>query len=290
VELDSIDAKPNPIEDDTIRIYACATMWHEDRNEMLQMLKAVMRLDYDQAIQRIAKENFGDSSKYFELEVNIFFDDAYEQGDTDADDDRAVNRFVEQFIEVIKESATQVTGKNNVIEPPVIVPTPYGGKLIWKMPTGENRLIAHIKDKNLIRHRKRWSQCMYMYYLLGYRLDARKDLDKTRRNKIANNTFVLALDGDINFQPSAVHMVVDLMKKNHKLGAACGRIHPIGSGPVVWYQKFEYAVGHWLQKATEHVFGCVLCSPGCFSLFRARAIMGRLLVVCLGHLPADENG
>uniref|UniRef100_K1QLT9 chitin synthase n=1 Tax=Magallana gigas TaxID=29159 RepID=K1QLT9_MAGGI len=44
-------------------------------------------------------------------------------------------------------------------------------------------------------------------------------------------------------------------------------------GPVVWYQKFEYAVSHWLQKATEHVYGCVLCSPGCFSLFRASALM-----------------
>ncbi|EEC02968.1 chitin synthase, putative, partial [Ixodes scapularis] len=44
-------------------------------------------------------------------------------------------------------------------------------------------------------------------------------------------------------------------------------------GAMVWYQKFEYAVGHWLQKATEHVLGCVLCSPGCFSLFRGEAIM-----------------
>ena len=42
---------------------------------------------------------------------------------------------------------------------------------------------------------------------------------------------------------------------------------------MVWYQKFEYAVSHWLQKATEHVFGCVLCSPGCFSLFRASALL-----------------
>ena len=42
---------------------------------------------------------------------------------------------------------------------------------------------------------------------------------------------------------------------------------------MVWYQKFEYAIGHWLQKATEHVIGCVLCSPGCFSLFRAKALM-----------------
>ena len=42
---------------------------------------------------------------------------------------------------------------------------------------------------------------------------------------------------------------------------------------MVWYQKFEYAIGHWLQKATEHIMGCVLCSPGCFSLFRASALM-----------------
>ena len=26
-----------------------------------------------------------------------------------------------------------------------------------------------------------------------------------------------------------------------------------------WYQMFEYAIGHWLQKATEHMMGCVLC-------------------------------
>lgn len=42
---------------------------------------------------------------------------------------------------------------------------------------------------------------------------------------------------------------------------------------MVWYQMFEYAIGHWLQKATEHMIGCVLCSPGCFSLFRGKALM-----------------
>ena len=29
------------------------------------------------------------------------------------------------------------------------------------------------------------------------------------------------------------------------------------------YQKFEYAIGHWLQKATEHMLGCVLCRLDC---------------------------
>ena len=42
---------------------------------------------------------------------------------------------------------------------------------------------------------------------------------------------------------------------------------------MVWYQKFEYAVSYWLQKATEHTIGCVLCSLECFSLFRGSSVM-----------------
>lgn len=88
---------------------------------------------------------------------------------------------------------------------------------------------------------------MYLYYLLGYRLML-KVTDQARKEIIAENTFILTLDGDVDFTPQCVHLLVDLMKKNRKLGAACGRIHPRGSGMMIWYQKFEYAVGHWLQK------------------------------------------
>ena len=111
-----------------------------------------------------------------------------------------------------------------------------------------------------------------MYYLLGHRL-MELPIDASRKQVISENTYILTLDGDIDFRPPAVQLLVDLMKKNRQLGAACGRIHPVGSGPMAWYQKFEYAIGHWLQKATEHMIGCVLCSPGCFSLFRAKALM-----------------
>jgi len=51
-----------------------------------------------------------------------------------------------------------------------------------------------------------------------------------RKEMVAENTFLLTLDGDIDFLPSAVQLLVDLMKKNRNLGAACGRIHPVGSG------------------------------------------------------------
>lgn len=65
---------------------------------------------------------------------------------------------------------------------------------------------------------------------------------------------MLVLDGDVEFRPDAVKLMIDKMREEKRIGAVCGRVHPIGSGPVVWYQIFEYAVGHWLQKVTENIF------------------------------------
>lgn len=76
MDEDGIDPKPNPEEDDTIKIFACATMWHEDKNEMLQMLKAVMRLDKDQWARRMARENDPDEeTSYYEIECKYRFAD-----------------------------------------------------------------------------------------------------------------------------------------------------------------------------------------------------------------------
>lgn len=45
-----------------------------------------------------------------------------------------------------------------------------------------------------------------------------------------HNTYLLALDGDTDFQPSAVMLLIDRLKMYPRVGAACGRIHPTGSG------------------------------------------------------------
>lgn len=60
------------------------------------------------------------------------------------------------------------------LKPPRKCKTPYGGRLSYILP-GKNKLTIHLKDKNKIRHRKRWSQVMYLYYLLGYRLMMKVD-------------------------------------------------------------------------------------------------------------------
>ena len=103
---------------------------------------------------------------------------------------------------------------------------------------------------------------MYMYYLLGYKI-MELPISDERKEARAENTYLLALDGDVDFQPEAVirrvillqHIfyfckatnqfltrLVDMMKKNKGVGAACGRIHPTGSGYMPMYQTFEYAV------------------------------------------------
>lgn len=78
---------------------------------------------------------------------------------------------------------------------------------------------------------------MYMYYFLGHQLVANPDWSDHEKTVAARNTFLLALDGDVDFQPDAVLLLVDMMKKNEDVGAACGRIHPIGSGTYIFPYK-----------------------------------------------------
>ncbi|XP_066142426.1 chitin synthase chs-2-like [Euwallacea fornicatus] len=262
----------NVDEDKITRVCACATMWHETPEEMIEFFKSIFRMDEDQAAHRIVKQYLQyPVEDYYEWETHIFFDDAFLRK-TQEDNDPVLNSYVHDLISVLEPAASEVHKTTVRIRPPTIYPTPYGGRLMWILP-GKTKLICHLKDKAKIRAKKRWSQVMYMYYLLGHKIVDNDEFDKIRVENRSKNTFLLALDGDIDFQPDAVHLLIQYMKKKDNVGAACGRIHPVGSGAMAWYQVFEYAVGHWMQKATEHVIGCVLCSPGCFSLFRASALM-----------------
>ncbi|XP_074470442.1 chitin synthase-like [Sebastes fasciatus] len=227
-----------------VKMFLCATMWHETYDEMMKTIISIFRLDKYRPQKETSDVN---------MEAHIYFDDAFR--DVPGSRGRHVNEYAEMLVEIVKEVYSifvnykeGIFTKRQQVPDQKIVTTPYGGRLVVIMPCG-NSMVVHFKDKTLIRHKKRWSQ------------------------KEKHNTYILALDGDTDFQPAAVMLLIDRLKLYPLVGAACGRVHPTGSGPIVWYQKFEYAVGHWLHKTAEHVFGCVLCSPGCFSLFRASALM-----------------
>ncbi|KAL7669316.1 hypothetical protein ACOME3_009978 [Neoechinorhynchus agilis] len=257
-------------------VYICATMWHETMDEMKLLLKSLSRLE-----RTYNKEG------PFDYEVHLFFDDAfvYKDGTNDpfeakgiaTEGKRVLNEFVLQFLMLV-DSFNANTGVS--IGEPTKVPTPYGGRLEWSFHLSNRKMIAHLKDKELCRNKKRWSQVMYMFYLLRYMCifdSDRKESEWVEEDEVStksklNKTYILAIDGDVDFQPESVEILVERMNKNHALGAACGQILPTGGGPLLWLQRFEYAIGHWLQKAAEHKLGCVLCSPGCFSLFRGSAL------------------
>ncbi|KAJ8398896.1 hypothetical protein AAFF_G00418040 [Aldrovandia affinis] len=264
---------------DAVIVYLCATMWHETYDEMVKIIISMFRMDKYRPMTG--------SRNDVSFESHIYFDDAFNE--VEDRKERRVNEYAETLVEVIKEVYTIFNEEDTCIFKEAkpfphqkILQTPYGGRLKYTLPYG-NVLMVHYKDKQLIRHKKRWSQIMYLYYILGWKLNRKYfkkfddgengDLLKQELKKEKENTYILALDGDTDFQPAAVMLLVDRLKLYPEVGAACGRIHPTGTGPMVWYQKFEYAVGHWLQKTAEHVFGCVLCSPGCFSLFRGAALM-----------------
>ncbi|PIO63268.1 hypothetical protein TELCIR_15135 [Teladorsagia circumcincta] len=186
----------------------------------------MMRLDEEHARRLGAKKT---DQLRFRLEGgHIFFDDAWEDRTESNITKRVPNDFFRTFFETLSELTGEFVDESGSIMSRILVNTPYGGRLVVRLPAG-TLLFVHLKDKKLIRHKKRWSQ--------------------------------------------AVMRLLNLMNTKSDIGCACGRIHPIGSGVMVWYQKFEYAIAHWFQKAAEHVFGCVLCAPGCFSLFRASALM-----------------
>lgn len=116
-------------------------------------------------ISKLIKKNLK-----FIILAHILFDDAFQLSDpTDWNSPMIINPFVRDFVGTLEKAAVHVHQGEIKLRVPKKIPTPYGGRLEWILP-GKTKLNVHIKDKSKIRHKKRWSQVMYMYYLLGHRL------------------------------------------------------------------------------------------------------------------------
>eukprot|EP00121_Abeoforma_whisleri_P008127 Awhi_evm2s7448 len=223
--------------DETNYVFMCTTMWHENHKEMHHLVASFLRID----------SGCTETSEKTVYEGHVLFDDAFEP------EGGAYNEYVNLFISLLPKDIPSITEKA----------TPFGCQLLITLPHG-TQIYVHLKDKKKIRNKKRWSQIMYMFYILRFRV-LTNGLD-------INNVFILTTDGDTEFDMPSTRDLLLYLKRNHIVGGVCSRVFPKGGGPVAWFQVFEYAVGHWLQKAAENVLGSVLCLPGCFSMLRGSAV------------------
>lgn len=237
-------------------VFICSTMFRENAIEMRQLL---------QSIKKIAKhfqeeqERLGQCDRY---ESHIFFDGGCREDE--------LSPFAVQLMSLIPKTMKVALDDGNRQK------TPYGYRFSWRL-NNCMPFVIHLKDNHKVRNKKRWSQVMYMNYILHYRFG--------REGLQLNNTYLLTTDADIRFKAESAVVLLDMLARDTTVGAVCAHSHPLGSGPLYWYQLFDYAIGHWLQKSTEHILGSVLCCPGCFSMFRCSA-----LKECLRTYSTEVSG
>ena len=143
----------------------------------------------------------------------------------------------------------------------------YGGRKVIKL-NDKATLTIHGKysreDENKLVNRGKRQSLILFFNEIVRKMEIKKQVE---------HTYLLTIDGDTNFKSEAVKSLINKLDTNPDCGAVCGKIVPRGTGalivsPLVAFQIIEYALGHWLTKEMEEIFGSILCSPGCFSLIR----------------------
>ena len=230
-------------------IFICSTMYNESEEEMRQLLQSIRK------VAKAAIQNYDKRKNKFES--HIFFDNAC-SGEEINQRPLVLLGLLEDTLGICEVSSIKII-------------TPYGMQLKYKLKEGME-FYVHLKDNSKVKNKKRWSQVMYMNYILNHRIKQSKKSKDEKNRILKDKAFILTTDADIKFTSGSVTALLDILARDNGVGAVCARTHPLGKGPVVWYQVFDYAIGHWFQKAAEHILGCVLCCPGCFSVFRVSAL------------------
>ncbi|KAI4873670.1 hypothetical protein NFI96_010044 [Prochilodus magdalenae] len=187
-------------------------------------------------------------------------------GQHDKEGKKSVNTYVNDLITVVMEVYRVFTNKEP--DEVSIIETPYGGRLVFVLPEGNM-----FRQNNPCRASLVFPGTDRPFLLPNY------DNDSKRKYISDDNTptsWLWMEGGHRPFHPSAVILLVDRLRMYANVGAACGRISPHWNRDRWFgYQKFEYAVGHWLQKTAgrARVWLCAFAAPGCFSLFRGSALM-----------------
>ncbi|XP_061180308.1 uncharacterized protein LOC133188841 [Saccostrea echinata] len=141
-------------DESNIRIFLCTTMYQESAHEMSRLLRSLKNISNSKKIQK----------RNIHIESHIFLDNGASGRD--------VKEFGIQLLCLIEETFMMEERYG------IMIHTPYGIKLSWTVP-GEMPLFLHLKDNSLVKGKKRWSQVMYMRYIMSYRANFHKMYHKT---------------------------------------------------------------------------------------------------------------
>ncbi len=94
--------------------------------------------------------------------------------------------------------------------------------------------------------------------------------------------YLMAIDADTRIDRESISHMTYSMNKNDRILALCGetKVDNKWQTWVTMMQVFEYYTNHHMKKAFESVFGCVLCLPGCFTMYRLFSAQGFPLLSC----------
>ena len=242
-------------------IFICSTMYRENVREMRQMLKSIKRMSQ----WYVDQKKFNGNRKDDLVESHIFFDGAVNGGQ--------LTQYAMQLLSLVSECLGVEIRDGARKE------TYYGQSMSWRVGERRMNFTVHFKDNLKVKNKKRWSQVMYMNYIIKHRIPESQRSDKSQKSRRPldrDHTYILTTDADIDFTAESAMVLLDSLASDKEVGAVCARTHPKGAGVLYWYQIFDYAIGHWFTKPAEHLIGSVLCCPGCFSVFRCRALEGVL--------------
>ena len=121
----------------------------------------------ERSLVRLIKHKAKAPNRQYDFEINIFFDDAFTEKNK-RDKTKVLNSYVNSFLTIFEKVLA-----NNQLEidshTQSVFSTPYGGRIDYHILG--TPFSVHLKDKTHIRKGKRWSQVMYLYYLIGWKMD-----------------------------------------------------------------------------------------------------------------------
>ena len=164
-------------------------MWHETAEEMRALLTSVFKVDKDKGFYEMSilliflkvdyEQALPKNKENFKWEIHVLFDDAINCNFQTSEivPNEFLRTFCNEMATMMASYAIIPNGHVTDEDEVVVTKTPYGGLIVWTLPGG-SVLFCHLKEKAVIRNKKRWSQCMYFLYFLGHpRLPTRFDFN-----------------------------------------------------------------------------------------------------------------